>query len=193
MKVKLNSERIRTVSANSLGKPPTNNHKIDVIFGQLVEKDLHDDRLDMHLKETGDWMFKITESNRQGGLVYSFEEIRETLNYMSVDLSETGWFGTTNQQITYAQQEPTNIDRPTNYLGEIESDFLLNSIQLLPARVDGVKECLICGDDTKPEEDCYCLFGLAPIEFHEHCFYNFIATIQDILDGVEAAIVSKSI
>lgn len=194
--MKLNSERNRFVSATHLEDTPTSiDSNIQITFGQLLEKDLHNDRLDVHLHDDGDWMFNITEPQQAGELTYSLEEIKETLNYINLDLNQTDWYEQVtvdSTKIVHAHTKPNNFDRPTEYLSELSGDHLKKA-QLLPAKVNGIKDCIICGGDTTEEQDAFCLFGLSPIGFHEHCFYNFLATLQDVLDGIEPTILSKSI
>lgn len=195
--MKLNSERKRFVSAAYLEEQPTKiDSNIQINFGQLQEKDIHNDRLGLHLKDTGDWMFTITETNQNGGITYSLEEMKETLDYMNIDLSDRDWYSHVSvgsNTMIHAHTEPANFDHPNKYLSDLNVDKLKKKLQLLPARVNGIQECVICGEGTTNNEDAYSLFGLAPLEFHKHCFYNFIATVQDILDGITPTLVSKSI
>jgi hypothetical protein len=182
--------------ADLMSHPASTDSKIKINFGQLSETDIHEDRLDIHNKENGSWMFDITEEGQAGSLIYSFEEIKETLRYLDLDLTKTDWYekvSADSRSIVSAKREPTSFHPPEDYLTEVSDDHLKDNLQLLPARVNGVKECMICGEGTYTDQESYCLFGLSPIQFHEYCFYNFIAAIQDILDGVEPVMVSKSI
>lgn len=195
--MKLRNEKTRFVSSTNLEEKPTSiDRTLQIEFGQLLEKDLHEDKLNVHLNDDGSWMFRLSSVHNEESTIYSFREIEDTLEHLSIDLSQTDWYSNNvvgSNKIISAHTEPDNFNKPTKYLSEIGTDFLMNESNMMPAKADDIDCCSVCGERTTKDQDAYCLFGQSRMKFHKHCFYNFIATLQDILDGIEATIVSKSI